>query len=101
VLPDAKLAELKSEITDEKHGSKYQFVASAGLDKTSSKNRDWKEGKPLGVKITASCYKAKDMGGGKFARTLETSGSCHFYLLDEAGKPALAKSKSLDSMCPT
>jgi hypothetical protein len=101
VLTDAQLAELKPEFTDEKNGNKYQFVVSAALDKTSSKNRNWKEGKGLDVKITASCYKAKDVGGGKVARTLETGGSCHFYILDEAGKPALTKSKSLDSMCPT
>ena len=101
VLPEAQVSELKSEITDEKSGNKYQFVASAGMDKTSSKNRNWKEGKSLDVKITASCYKVKDIGGGRTQRTLETGGSCHFYLLDEAGKPALTKSKSLDSMCPT
>lgn len=101
VLTEAQLADLKSEITDEKNGTKYQFVASAALDRTSSKNRNWKEGKGLDVKITASCYKVKDIGSGRTQRTLETSGSCHFYLLDEAGKPALTKSKSLDSMCPT
>lgn len=101
VLTEAQVAALKSEFTDEKNGSKYQFVASAALDKTSSKNRNWKEGKGLDVKITASCYKAKDLGGGRFQRTLETSGSCLFYLLDEGGKPVLTKSKSLDSMCPT
>jgi len=101
VLTEAQLTDLKPEITDEKNGTKYQFVASAALDRTSSKNRNWKEGKGLDVKITASCYKVKDIGGGRTQRTLETGGSCHFYLLDEAGKPALTKSKSMDSMCPT
>ena len=100
MLSEADLASLKSEITDEKSGNLYSFSLSGALDRTSSKNKNWKEGKSIDVKLTATCYRKKPVSGGRF-ELIRESGTCYFYLTDSEDKPVLTKSKSLDSMCPT
>lgn len=100
ILSEAQLADLKSEFTDEKNGSEYRFIASAGLDPKSTKNKNWKVGRALEVRVTASLEKMKTASDGKVTGIRE-NGSCVFYILDSEGTPVVSKSKPLDSMCPT
>lgn len=99
ILSEAQLAEMKSEFTDAK-GFEYRFISSAGLDPKSTKNKYWKVGRSLEVRVTASLEKTKKDANGKVTGTRE-NGSCVFYIVDSEGTPVVSKSKSLDSMCPT
>ncbi len=102
ILSDADLAKLKNEFSDAKKGETVRLNASCGVNWETPKQREkWKEGDKIPLRITCTLIRQEKAKNGKVTSESLLTGSAKFYLLDEAGQPALSKTKSMDSMCPT
>ena len=99
-LTEEQIAGLQRESTEEKSGEKIQFnfsFAQTRLDEKELKKWDPKDG--IKYRLTCELVRSKTVKGKTVGERL--GGSAKFYLTDESGTTVMAKSQSLDSMCPT
>ena len=99
-LTDNELETLKAEWTDEKSGKRLVFQAGCGVRKVDAqeKKKYAKSGK-VPIRVTADFLEIKTDKGKQIAARV--SGTGHVYILDSSGKAVLAKSVSLDKLCPS